>query len=206
MKQDSIFADDQEVINALTSLDQQLQTRAMAYLYEHEEYRKLARSAFVKLDNDTIDFDDVFQESLTAFILNIMQNKFRGESQLTTYFYQICRFTCLRFIKKQQPLDEPPKPVSEEMATDLGAEHLMIEQEDQAILQTIVADLLSKINEKCRRVLLLRQQGHSMKEIAKFLMYDNVQSAKNKAQRCREKLRRLLLADPKMLQQVKSIL
>jgi len=44
--------------------------------------------------------EDVIQEGMVELIMNIRDNKFKGTSSLSTYYFAICRFICLKQYNK----------------------------------------------------------------------------------------------------------
>jgi RNA polymerase sigma factor (sigma-70 family) len=47
-----------------------------------------------------IQAEDVIQDGMVELIMNIRDNKFRGNSSLSTYYFSICRFICLKQYNK----------------------------------------------------------------------------------------------------------
>lgn len=143
------------------------------------------------------DAEDIFYIALLQFVTNIKGNKFQGNSSLLTYFTAICRYKCVDYVREGPRIIDPTK----------GSEGMSIldptdddpSDEDEAWLQLFVL-LTNKLSDDCRTVLTLKKSGFPMKEIAKKMGLKQVQSARNKACKCREKLRELALADPKIME------
>jgi len=181
--------------------------RAFEYLFLNQE---LKNKAFSKINNriqDKMVAEDIFLDSLLAFIKNVRYNRFKGESKISTYIVGICNFQCLRYLDKQKK--EKIKAASykaEQMSTtesEKSAEVKLVAIEDNrydTILKRKICRLLSPT---CRDAFRNKYgKDLSVKDIAN-LKEIAVQSVKNTLSRCYKKLRELIEQDPEIMEAIK---
>jgi len=149
------------------------------------------------------DADDVFFLALTALNRAVIKGQFNGEGTLRAYFNRICTNKCMDYFKKN------PKTVisiADPVVTGGGEvppepEYLM--SEDWIVLFEL---LISRLGEKCQKVLIMKKTGYSMQEIAKDMGWQQAQTARTEASKCRERLREAAEADPKIMNEIKTLL
>ncbi|MDF1696764.1 MAG: sigma-70 family RNA polymerase sigma factor [Saprospiraceae bacterium] len=131
------------------------------------------------------DGQDILQETLIAFYTNVLNNKFRAESDIEGYLYGIARFKWLKALKEKQKLRKlkERKPKSTVTAEDESI------HKSYASLQHV----MQKLNEGCRELLIHAFYfNFSADEISKKFNYKNEQVARNKKYKCLKKLREMI--------------
>ena len=128
-----------KIIEALRNND----SRVIGKVYEQQFFkiRNMVKS-FRYLD---LDPHDVFQEGMTRAVMNVRQDKFKGDSSFATYLYSICRNICLKEYQKSKgtlPLE------FEDLADDVA--------EDYFELLQIINREKGKLGEDCQRIINLR--------------------------------------------------
>jgi RNA polymerase sigma factor (sigma-70 family) len=178
----------EEIVSGILQNDNK--TIVMIYNKYLNSIRKLV-NGFGKLK---LDAEDVFQEGLSRTIVNIRNNKFKGESSFHSYFYAICRNICLKEIRKVQEKTGIPFDPAEE---DTG------EREWELI--NLVLELREKIDPQCKEIIDLRfniDRSYTGSErltpfeyIASIL---NIQAdnARQRFRRCMVKFSQLFTNDP----------
>ena len=202
MKDLPLLKTDETIINALQSQHRVERNHAITFLCKDARWMAFARKAVFSAGGAEADVEDVFQESLTALVRNIMNGKFNGESKISTYFFRICQ---LRYLKKYKKKEFAVEKADTIIETQPSIENYIIEREKNQSLKLVMDQLLSQMGEVCRRMLLFSKLGYSMQAIAQEMAYTNIQSAKNQALRCRKELREMMEADPKLLQKIQSL-
>jgi RNA polymerase sigma factor (sigma-70 family) len=140
-------------------------------------------------------WDDVLQDVRLEVTRLLGQGKFRGESSLRTYLWQVVSHTCLDQLRSQsrwqwadlEALDEAPAG---------GSSHHATRHEDRDLVERV----LRRVSGECRELWRLIALGHSYREMSSRL--DVAEGTlRVRVLRCREKavaLRRELLAGTAM--------
>ncbi len=163
--------------------------RAISYLL-NKEFGKI-RNLVTQRSGSDADAEDVFQEGVTALIMNIRKEKYRGESQLSTYLYGICKGIWYKRFLKQVREKEQKNSLTVAEEDHLTPEISLMDVEQQ---QQLVA-LFDRLREKCKEVLLYWANGFAMQEIAEKLDYSNAQVVMNKKNKCLKQLQELMKSD-----------
>jgi len=190
---------EKELLVSLKSVDRIERNRALSFIYKNE-YVKIA--GFVKKNsgNDN-DAEDVFQEGLTILYEQVMSNTFKKESTISTYLFAICKNQWSRRLRKASTKNELYGVETKEGQTDdLALDSMIANEEVEA-----VADLLDNMDCGCKRILILYYyENRRMKEIAEMMNLANDKVAKNKKNRCLNKLRKLAQQIPGLKSMSKS--
>ena len=134
-----------------------------------------------------------YSDTIISVIDNIVYDKFEGRSSLKSYTYQIFMNKCVDVVRKHTT--NKGKVNSEAGAIDSlifsipdqtrSIVQQMIDKNDRNILLA----KLSELGEKCKKLLLLFEDGYNDKEIAKEMQYNSSDVVKSTRMRCLEKLR-----------------
>lgn len=190
-----------QIIEGLRSRQEKLQNEAIKMLYS-DIWMNLAKKAVISVGGNKEDTEDIFQESLAALVKNVMNGNFRGASKMSTYFFEICRRKTMSTLKMGYNAELVESNLAE---TSPSLEVSMMNQERKEELRSIVADLLGQLGEPCASILKFRNLNYSYEEIADILAYDNPDTAKNQAGRCRKRLRESITAKPDVFKKIKTL-
>jgi RNA polymerase sigma factor (sigma-70 family) len=136
--------------------------------------------------------EDALYEGVSAFILNVREGKFNGESTINTYLTAICKGI---WFKKFKRMMVHKKWESAELNKPQNLyEENVITKELAAGLDT----LMTNLKDKCKEVLKLWSLSYNMTEIAEKLGYSNTQVVMNKKNLCLRELRKQLTDNPKL--------
>lgn len=195
---------DRSIINQIKSVDERKRQAAMNALCADTTLRRFAYKAMYAQGIPEAAFEDVFQETMVAFIKNITQGKFRGDSQLSTYFYSICEKQCKTLFKKNQPIAplEDAPPIS--TGGNEGESSIIASEKRRALRQTL-AETLNALSEKCRKALLLWKRGAESWEIAEELGYKDAAVARTRIHYCRKKLREYVKENAEIRNKLKAL-
>lgn len=147
--------------------------------------------------------EDLLQDSLVIVLKNFQRSDFELRSSIHTYIVAIVKNLCfkaLRRANKEIITDELPEPTLEEQNIENQLVELESQKEDSEILRMV----LEKVGEDCAKVLMLASQKVKMREIARIMGLKQEQSAKTKALRCREKMRKIISEDKRIAQLIKN--
>lgn len=175
-------------------------TRALEHLYY--QFRPMILKMVQKRGGNEEDADEVLTEGIIRLDQSVQNNKFRGESKLSSYFHVICRnywLTSRTRSTRLVYLGIPDDSQRDEMGDPL--EHL--EEED---FQRHIQKILDLMEPECLELLIRTDgNGDSMKIVAKKLG-KSVQVARNKKSKCRKKLRDMILDSPTYMRMIKDFL
>ena len=189
---------DENLVQAIKSGDREAD-RAISYLL-NKEFAKI-RSLVIQRNGSEADAEDVFQEGLTALIMNIRKEKFRGESQVSTYLYGICKGIWYKRFLKQVREQDHQKSLTVTEEDHLTPEISLMDTEQK---QQLIA-LFDRLREKCKEVLLHWANGFAMQEIAEKLDYGNAQVVMNKKNKCLKQLHELMHEDAEVRMMVEGL-
>jgi len=150
------------------------------------------------------DAEDIFQESIIAFIQLVQSNKFRGDASVKTFLFAINKNTWLNELKRRSRAGSRETNFEKAKETiDEGITHYIAGRE----ARTQVLGIMDKLGEGCKKILLAYYyENLSMKEIVSTLNYENDQVLRNKKYKCLKQLEQLLTANPGMAKTLKAAL
>jgi RNA polymerase sigma factor (sigma-70 family) len=150
------------------------------------------------------DAEDIFQETIVAFIQLVQQNKFRGDASIKTFLFAINKNTWLNELKRRgrASLREAKFETAKE-TVDESINHYIAGRE----AHKQVLGIMDKLGEGCKKILLaFYYENLSMKEILSTMNYENEQVLRNKKHKCLKQLEQLLTADPALAKTLKAAL
>lgn len=175
---------------------------AIRYIYR--QYSQATSSFIMQLGGSEQDADDIFQETVVAFIEVVQKGKYRGEASVKTFLNSIARNYWFNEIKKRDRsgLRDKQFELSREK-NEADVSHYISEMERKRQLR----ELVDQLGESCRKVLLLfYYENLSMKEMVEHLPYDNEQVVRNKKYKCLQALAGLIKDNPAIARQMQEIL
>ena len=164
--------------------------RSVAFEEIYVSYYPVFEKFVLSKNGNHEEAKDLFQEGITILYIQIINNKFREESNIKTYLFSICRNLFYQQIKKKQKENEMEKNQPKlEIATS--------EEQPQDEKVLAVFQVFNTLGKDCQRILeLFYFEKLSMTEIAKEFGFKGEQSAKNKKSKCIRKLRSMIEAEP----------
>jgi RNA polymerase sigma factor (sigma-70 family) len=188
---------DDELIEAIQESRQT--DRAILYLYR--QYSEYVSSFIMHYGGSRQDAEDVFQETVVAFVDITKSGKFKRESSIKTFLSSIARNIWLNELKKRERSDAREKIFeSARDEKEMDVSQFITERE----LKQQLRSLLYKLDESCRKILTLFYYDNlSMKEILAHLPYENEQVVRNKKYKCLQQLTLLVKNDLLVSRQVR---
>ncbi len=135
--------------------------------------------------------EDVIQEGMVELIINIRGGKFRMDSSVSTYYYSICRFICLKHYNRFKNIHS----VDEDSIKD----NELIDKEADDRLD-LVLKILKEMKKECIEIIDLRfglsgegrffegpGENRGFEEIAKYLKIEYA-NARQRFSRCMQAL------------------
>ena len=142
------------------------------------------------------DAEDIFQETMVAFIRQVEEGKFRGESSIKTFLYALNRNIWLNELKKRgrsQSREERFAAGEEKM--QLAIDGILEQQEHNMELMRSIQNL----GDSCKKILLLfYYEQRPIREILSVVSYQNEQVVRNKKMKCLKKLEEMVRANGHM--------
>lgn len=181
---------DIELIDAI-SRDKDLD-KALLFLYQ--QYATTTSSFIIHYGGSAQDAEDIFQETILAFIDIIKKGRYRMEASIKTFLVSIARNIWLNEQKKRERAGQREKRFEEGRGQqEDDASQLLSELENKKQ----VRELVGKLGEPCRKLLqLFYYDNLSMKEIVDHLPYENEQVVRNKKYKCLQQLIGLVKSNP----------
>jgi RNA polymerase sigma factor (sigma-70 family) len=91
--------------------------------------------------------EDVIQDGMVELILNLREDKFKRNSSLSTYYYSICRYICLKLYDRYKGI----YPVDEVDIIDNDLNDIEIDDRLDWVI-----DILKKMKKECIEIIDLR--------------------------------------------------
>ena len=179
---------------------------------ENAVIRHIYKKYFIKIKQMVFTFrhvaldpDDIFQEGLTRAMMNIREDRFRGESSFYTYLNSICRNICLKELSKTKGRNLEIKDIiQEENSLDFELLNRLLEVRKQLNEPCLkIIDLRFDLIEPETDELMIPTSCRSFDEIAEILDL-TAANARQRFKRCFDKLREYVLNEPELKEYMKS--
>jgi len=175
-----------------------------AILYIYQEYSPAVSSFIVNNGGSQQDADDIFQETVIAFIEIVQKDKYRLEAAIKTFLVSIAKNLWYKEIRKKERADHRGKVF--EISRGTSEEDISADMGDRETKREL-GDLMNKLGEACRKILMLfYYEQLPMKEIVSHLHYDNEQVVRNKKSKCLKELTELVKANPTVARQLTELI
>jgi RNA polymerase sigma factor (sigma-70 family) len=168
----------------------------------YREHYGILEQYVVQNQGSRSDAEDIFQETMVAFIRQVEEGKFRGESSIRTFLYALNRNIWLNELKKRDRshLREEKFAAGEEKLQQ-AIDGILEQQEHNMELMRSIQNL----GDSCKKILLLfYYEQRPIREILSVLPYQNEQVVRNKKMKCLKKLEEMVKANGHMFQKWKN--
>ena len=193
---------DDQIIHAILNGDTEME-KAFSYLFHNGALQKSMQGTLYKMGAKQQDIPDLIQERLMIFYRNVIIKKFKGDSIIRTYLVSICKYQWLSQQKKRSGVtyshidENTVEPIEEQTPEGILSQKEGLQQYDN--VTALLRACIKKLDEGCQQALSMWSEGKSMKDIQQKLGYGEAQAAANKTHRCRKRLRKLIEADPRLM-------
>ncbi len=169
------------------------------YIIKHvyQEFFPTIRYLIKKNTGNDEDAEDIFQESLIIVLKNVEKEDFYLSCSFLTYLYSISRNLWMQRLKLKK---------KSATSFDLIEEFFNIPEtstpetvEAEQMKYRIYREHFNAMEKDCQRILLLSLQNFSSKDIAETMGYGSENYAKTKKYNCKERLKKSILNDPRMV-------
>jgi len=192
--------DDAELIAAIK--DKKMLDDAIAFTYQ--QYSKTVSSFIINNGGSQQDADDIFQETVIAFINTVQKGNYRMEAGIPTFLVAISKNLWYKEIKKKDRSEYREKVFE----IGRGSEELDVSNDiSDREMKKELRELLDKLGDSCKKILMLFYYDNlSMKEIVEHLHYENEQVVRNKKYKCLKELTELVKANPQVAKQISELI
>ncbi len=181
MKADEFYSED-ELVKAI----RQNENLNKPVLFIYQQYSEKLSSFLINYGASEQEAQDVFQETVVAFIDIVKKDRYKPEAKIGTYLTAVAKNIWFNEIKKKQRAafrDKEFEKGRNQVEEDVS--HFINERE----MKQQMRDLVYKLDEPCRKILVLfYYENLSMKEIVEHLPYENEQVVRNKKSKCLQSL------------------
>jgi RNA polymerase sigma factor (sigma-70 family) len=190
---------DAELIAAIS--DTKDLNKAILSLYQ--QYSETTGAAIINYGGSRQDAEDVFQETVVAFIEIVKKGKYRMEASIKTFLVAVAKNIWLNELKRRERSGYREKQFEygrEQNEVDVSHHISDLEKKRQ------LRELVYKLGEPCQKILMLfYYENLSMKEIVDHLPYENEQVVRNKKYKCLQQLTGLIKDNPFIAMQINEI-
>ena len=191
---------DAELIAAIG--DKNSLNKAILFLYQ--QYSESTSSFIIHYGASRQDAEDVFQETVVAFIEIVKKGKYRMEASVKTFLVSVARNIWMNELKRKERSGFREKQFEysrEQKEEDISHHISHLEKKRQ------LRELVYQLGEPCRKILLLfYYEDLSMKEILDHLPYENEQVVRNKKYKCLQQLTVFIKDNPSIAMQLTEII
>ncbi len=148
------------------------------------------------------DAADIFQETILVFVEQVRQNRFRGDSAISTYLTGIARNLWYNEQRSRVRRNNREEQYSNNgSAMWNNTEQRIYSRESRQQLMS----LFEQIGEVCKRILTgFYFEKLQMKELLLLTAYSNEQALRNKKSKCMKHLKELIEADDELTKTLKT--
>ena len=191
---------DTELIAAIG--DKNSLNKAILFLYQ--QYSESTSSFIIHYGASRQDAEDVFQETVVAFIEIVKKGKYRMEASVKTFLVSVARNIWMNELKRKERSGFREKQFEygrDQKEEDISHHISDLEKKRQ------LRELVYQLGEPCRKILLLfYYEDLSMKEILDHLPYENEQVVRNKKYKCLQQLTVFIKDNPSIAMQLTEII
>lgn len=174
-----------------------------AILFIYQQYSESTSSFIISYGGSQQDADDVFQETVVAFIGIVQKGKYRMEASIKTLLVSVAKNIWFNELKKRERSGHREKQFEQgREQQEMDVSHQIGDHEKKKQLR----DLVYQLGEPCRKILMLfYYENLSMKEIVDYLPYENEQVVRNKKYKCLQQLSGLIKDNPAIASRINEI-
>ena len=173
--------------------------KALQEIYENSELHQRAKEIILANSGSIQDSIDVIHDAIIVLDRNIRQQKFRMEGPILHYLISICRLLWMNRMRKKIRSQRSDIPNS--VTSEVDPEKLLFDKEQKKNLDL----LLSRMDEKCLKILTLWKQSYSMEEIAGAMQLSSARLARKYRYRCAQKMLNLLEEDQDLFELLREL-
>lgn len=165
------------------------QEKSLHFLFSR--YQGWVKGASLKHKLSEDEALDAFSDAILALRKQVLLDKFRGESKLSTYLHAIFSRRCIDYLRKKSTyrvITAEKLPEMKDQSLDVEQSLIVGERFDQLV------EYIDQLGEPCKQILMDRYFWgfEDMEEIAARAGVKNANTAGSMRYRCMQKLMKLL--------------
>lgn len=184
---------DEALIETIQNGGPQL-NKVMTFLYQNEHYRGFIINWLMQRNATREDAEDIFQDGIKHFILNVRNNNFKGQSTIKTYLTRICTNLWFSKLRRSNHYEDIKQKIVQDEGSEPTPEDIFFANEKETVLK----EVLSSLGPLCQKILGLWSLNFKMKEIAQKMEYKSEGMARKKKHQCFQKLMLFLKDRPEL--------
>ena len=186
------FYSDEELVAAI----RQNENLNKALLFIYQNHSAKLSSFLINYGASEQEAQDVFQETVVAFVDIVKKDRFRLEAKIGTFLTAVAKNIWFNEVKKKERSAFREKQFEKGRdQAEADVSHFINERE----MKQQMRNLVFKLDEPCRKILMLfYYENLSMKEIVEHLPYENEQVVRNKKSKCLQHLTVMVKSHPLM--------
>lgn len=191
---------DSEIMNILRNGDADEKETIKKHLYL--VHRGIALSQISKKGINPRKFEDLYADSMVMLYRRIESGLFRGETKISSYFFDIFRYAIIGSFKKTGNIPDGFSIVE------------VPEEFENAFLKNNILEKLTPLLEEtfdklkgtnCKKALSAELQEVERHKISGILGFKHPKSLDNALSKCRKKLRKFIESNPTLEYQIKAL-
>ena len=176
-----------------------LRNEAIEQIYTDQELNRIVKGSLIKMGCAKNDSNDYFTEAIINFTKACYRPNFEIKSSLANYLTGIAKNIWLKEVTKVKKRNTIVKETILKQSTTDSPEVVLIEEEKKQHLY----QLLSHLDERCKKVLTLWSHKKCMREIAGEMNYKSEGMARKKKHQCLRRLYQILDEHPSLIEQLR---
>ena len=190
---------DAEVITYIKSKEKILEVKALKYLYG--SYHALVKNLINKFKINESNLDDILMEAIMDLYRNIVKDKFKGDSKLSTYFYKIAENKIKDLLRKSS------KKNVFNIENGNGATKNIYDIYEKRELSKELYSLLKKLRTVCADIPTLSffYELSNDEILDKIPTITNPDSLKTQKYKCIQELKKIMKSNEELYQAIREI-
>lgn len=193
------YSDDQ-LINLLGSDLPQERNKAITVLFNDQKFRSQVMAYLMRKGTQKDDAIDLFKDALISLSLSIKKGNYKGNNDLRSYLFGICKYLWLNKVRKKNIIDYKEELPDEDFS-DNAVTKLYADDNKQ-----LIAKLMDELKKPCRQILMLWSYGYKFVEIAEKVGYGSEGMARKKKHQCWQSFLTLINGNEEIKLQLKAML
>lgn len=198
------FKDDQDILEALRSRIPEQVNAALKNLLQSEKLRGFVRQQIMAQGGSEENVKECLHQALIVFFNNVQGQTYDpSRSRISTYIVKIA--AQLFFTQRRS---QGRRTAMHDRSVQTGEGEPTVNPEEAFNLQhrkTLLAQLMSKLDDKCQQLMKWYSMHYSMAEIAEKAPYKSADVAKMAVKDCRKKIQQILLQQPDLMAELRAL-
>jgi DNA-directed RNA polymerase specialized sigma24 family protein len=171
-------------------------------LYSDVMLKRMVIGTLSKRGCTKVKAEDIFVDSIVNFIKACYKHDFKIESSLFNYITGIAKYIWLKEVTNHVHTDT----ISEDMGDVIETTEQMELYIQSPSKRELLDSLINKLDETCKKLILLWSISKPMKDIAKQMNYKSDGMARKKKHQCLQRLYKIVDEHPQTVKQLRELI